>query len=383
MSMQRVAVNPEIIRWARERSGTDESPLIAKFAKLRAWENAEIQPTMRQAEAFARAVHVPVAYLFLDNPPGDTLPVNDFRTVGGKGVSRPSPDLIDTFDLCYGRQCWYRDFAEETGQERIPFVNSVSVDSDPRQVANQIRDTVGFGLEARGDCRTWEDALRRFIRGVEHAGVLVMVSGIVGSNTHRKLDPEEFRGFALADPYAPLIFVNGSDAKSARIFTLTHELAHIWLGTSGVSSAGVVPLSGHRPEEVWCNAVAAHVLVPGEALGQFIDEAKPLEELLSRLARTFKVSQAVILRRLSDEGFITRARFEREFRQSMAGRATRSGGGGNFYASTLSRVGRRFARALIDSTLEGKALYRDAFQMLGVTSADMLHKLRRELDQPA
>ena len=240
---------------------------------------------------------------------------------------------------------------------------------------------MGFDLAVRWECPSWADALRLFIRQADEAGVLVMVSGIVMSNNRRHLDPAEFRGFALCDPLAPLIFINGKDTKAAQMFTLAHELAHIWLGASALSNLGAAPNTGCRREEVWCNAVAAELLVPLDAMRSDLRRNEPLPDALSRLARTFKVSTLVVLRRLLDAGWLTRERFDAAWAQEnerLRNLVQAGNGGGDFYRTTVARVGRRFARALVVSTFEGQTLYRDAFRMLGVKKTETFNKLGRE-----
>ena len=375
--MTRVPVNPELLQWACERSGIAQEHLAAKFKKLPEWESGETQPTLKQVEAFARAVHVPVGYLFLTKPPEEPVPIPDFRTFAGQAVTRPSPNLLDTIYTCQERQSWYRDFVRVARAPELAFVGSTTVETPPETVAAEMRETLGFNLAARRDCPTWTDALRLFIRQAEEARVLVMVSGVVMSNNRRRLDPAEFRGFALSDPLAPLIFVNGADTKAAQMFTLAHELAHLWLGASALSNIGTAPQPGFRREEVWCNAVAAELLVPLAALRA----NEPLDDALPRLARTFKVSTLVILRRLLDAGRIDRPRFDIAWAEEVARlrHLAQGGSGGDFYRTTLSRVSRRFARALVGSTLEGQTLYRDAYRMLGVSKTETFNNLGREV----
>ena len=380
--MTRVAVNPALLRWARERAGLAHEALAAKFKKLPQWEAGEIQPTLKQVEAFAHAVHVPVGYLFLTEPPEEPVPIPDFRTVAGRPVRQPSPNLLDTIYACQERQSWYRDFARVAQQPEVGFVGSATAETPPEAVAARMRETLGFDLAARRACSTWTDALRFFIRRADTAGVLVMVSGVVMSNNHRRLDPAEFRGFALCDPLAPLIFVNGADTKAAQMFTLAHELAHLWLGASALSNSEAAPRPGTRREEVWCNAVAAELLVPLAALRAELHDGEALPDALSRLARAFKVSTLVILRRLLDADWLDRGRFDTAWAQETARLRTlaqRGSDGGDFYRTTLSRVSRRFAHALVVSTLEGQTLYRDAYRMLGVSKAETFNKLGREV----
>ena len=378
--MIRAPVNPSLLRWVRERAGISQEDLTTKFKKLPEWEGGQTQPTLKQAEAFAHAVHAPVGYLFLSEPPEEALPIPDFRTFAGHAVTRPSPNLLDTIYACQERQNWYRDFSRVAGEPDLGFVGSASLRTPPETVAARMRETLGFDLAVRRDCPTWTDALRLFIRQADDAGVLVMVSGVVMSNSHRRLDPAEFRGFALCDPLAPLIFVNGKDTKAAQMFTLAHELAHIWLGASALSNLGVAPRPGFRNEEVWCNAVAAELLVPLDALRSDLRRNEPLPDALSRLARAFKVSTLVILRRLLDAGWLTRARFDTAWAQEneRLRKLALAGSGGDFYRTTVARVGRRFTRALVVSTLEGQTLYRDAFRMLGIKKTKTFNNLGRE-----
>lgn len=226
----RANVKPALITWARERAGIPKEELSSKFKNLPRWEEGDLKPTLKQLDAFASAVHVPVGYLFLSKPPKEVVPIPDFRTVKGRSIARPSPNLLDTIYICQERQAWYRDYARMSSLRDLDFVASVSTADSPRSVAEQIRDRLGFDLDARNQCPTWSDALRFFIRQAESAGILVMVSGIVMNNSHRPLETEEFRGFALCDSLAPLIFVNGRDTRAAQMFTVAHELAHIWLG---------------------------------------------------------------------------------------------------------------------------------------------------------
>ena len=380
--MTRVPINPDLLHWARERSGVAQEDLATKFKKLPEWEAGEAQPTLKQVEAFADAVHVPVGYLFLTEPPEERVPIPDFRTLAGQAVTHASPNLLDTIYACQERQSWYREFVRVAQEPELAFVSGASIKDAPHAVAARMRATLDFDPAHRRACPTWTDALRLFIRQAEDAGVLVMVSGVVVSNNHRRLDPAEFRGFALCDPLAPLIFVNGADTKAAQMFTLAHELAHLWLGASALSNSEAAPRPGFQREEVWCNAVAAEFLVPLADLRAKLRDEEELPDALARLARAFKVSTLVVLRRLLDAGWLDRGRFDIAWAQETARLRTlaqRGGGGGAFYRTTLSRVSRRFARAVVGSTLEGQTLYRDAFRMLGVSKTETFNNLGREV----
>lgn len=375
----RVEVRGEMLEWARERARLDRRDLSKRFPKLAEWEAGEIRPTLKQLERFARATHTPLGFLLLDEPPEEEVPIPDFRRMAGTPDARPSADLLDTIYQTQQRQQWYREYAESVGARPLSFVGSLSTSSDVAAAANTIRAALDFGVETRGS--SWSAALTRLIDQAENIGVMVMVNGVVGSNTHRKLKPEEFRGFALVDDLAPVIFINGADTKAAEIFTLAHELAHIWLGATALSDAEL-EATPDNPIERWCNRVAAEVLVPLADFREQFRDATDLTSELERLAARFRVSTLVVLRRVRDAGFIDAERYRVVYAAEL-GRVLdligERGAGGNFYNTLPVRVSKRFARALIANTLEGETLYRDAFQMLGFRKLSTFRELSERL----
>jgi len=222
--------------------------------------------------------------------------------------------------------------------------------------------------------------LRQFIGLADETGVLVMVSGVVGGTPHRQLDPEEFRGFALSDNYAPLVFINGSDTKAAQMFTLAHELAHLWLGETALSDVTPSSTPTHRVE-TWCNRVAAELLVPLDLLQSEYRANDDVRAEVRRLAGRFKVSSLVVLRRIFDAGFVTQATFWQAYREELAllCAVRKNSGGGDFYRMQLTRIGKRFASALVISTLEGRTSFTESFRMLGLKKMETFHELSHSL----
>lgn len=375
----RVDVKPELLRWARERARLDPAVLVRRFPKYLDWERGTARPTLKQLETFAKTSRAPVGYFFLPEAPIEEVPIPDFRTVGGSAIARPSPELLDTVYLCQQRQDWYREFARVEGEGPRRFVGSASVASDIEATATHMRRALGFDLDERRTLPTWSAALRRFGEQAEALGVLVMISGIVGNSTRRRLDPEEFRGFALADPLAPVVFVNGADTKAAQMFTLAHELAHLWLGESALSDVAVGPTPVHRVE-AWCNRVAAELLVPGEVVRAAHDASANLFSETQRLARRFKVSTLVVLRRLRDTGRLGGEEFRVAYREEI-GRLKPSSatGGGSFHPTLRVRVGRRFGHALVTSTLEGRTSFSESLRLLGIRKVSTFREFAETL----
>lgn len=375
----RVQVRPELLRWARERAGLSLDALAHRVPHLAAWEQGQEQPTLKQLEKFARATYAPLGFLFLPAPPHEEVPIPDFRTLGNARINRPSPDLLETIYICQQRQEWYRDFARSEGETGLAFVGSATLASDVTVTATAMRSALGFSVAERRAASTWTEALRRFIEQADELGVLVMVSGVVGNNTRRKLAPAEFRGFALSDNLAPLVFINGADTKAAQMFTLAHELAHLWLGQSALSDLSPIAAPSNDVER-WCNLVAAELLVPAAFLTGEFRATTHIQAEAERLARVFKVSTLVVIRRLHDVGALSRETMWRAYEAELERLlAIEREPGGNFYLTQAARVSKRFARALVVSTLEGQTLHRDAFRLLGFSKLETFRELGQRL----
>ena len=373
--MDRALVTPDLLAWARERGGIGAEDLAKKLnVKAEAvfdWEAGERQPTFRQAQRFAQALHVPLGYLYLPEPPIQELPIPDFRTIPGRPPREPSPDLLDLLNGVLGKQQWFREYRESEGFEELPFVGRFSPSDPEDQVAGDIRDVIDvIGARQRGS--NWDDFLRELTRNVDQSGIMVMRSGVVGNNNRRPLDVEEFRGFSVSDYFAPLIFINGRDSKGAQIFTLVHELAHIWIGQGGISDPDY-SLSFEQQDnaiERFCNRVSAETLVPShDFAARWRADSSSWEARLDRLTNHYKVSTIVVLRQAYDLDFMPRASYQELYDRLVqrSGKVESDGeSGGNFQYTLTARNGAAFTEAVISSTAEGSLLSRDAADMLGV-----------------
>ncbi len=377
--MTRVPVKPEMLRWACERAGFDAADLAHRIPQLQAWDRGEKQPTLKQLEGFAKATHTPIGFLFLPEPPDERLPIRDFRTVQ-HGPLRPSPDLLDTVYAMQRRQDWLREERIECEAAPLDFVGTARLSDDPAAVGQEMRRIIGLGDGWAAEVTSWEVAVGDLRRRIEQLGVMAVINGVVGNNTHRKLRVEEFRGFALTDAYAPLIFVNGADAKSAQMFSLAHELAHVWLGPEGEGVSGFDGIfPGDSQGEKFCDQTAAEFLVPARELKELWPGAKGASEPFGQLARHFKVSPIVVGRRAMDLRLVNRETFF-EFYESYTAQERKKidrTGGGDFYKNQNARVGAKFATNVIRAALDGRLSFKEAYDLTGLRGGAFQEYARR------
>ena len=362
-------LQPAVLRWARERADFDTAALAAKMKvapeRVLAWETTGMI-SVSQADRLARYTHTPVGYLYLREPPDDDLPIPDFRRPDGR-PRRTSPDLLDTVYLMSRRQAWMREEMLKDGAEPLPLVGCCDRHGAPEDAASAMREHPALGLGWVARQSSWTNALRHLRERAEEPGILAVFNGVVGNNSHRKLDRSEFQGFALIDPYAPLVFVNGADFKAAQMFTLAHELAHVFVGAAGVSNLDPTLAPGDERER-FCDHAAAEFLVPEEELNAHWQRFGTVSDSVQAVSRRFKVSVLVAARRALHLHLIDREEFHRFYlRYEQEGDRERDeASGGNFWNSQNVRIGRRFGAAVGRAVKEGRLSYREAYVLTGL-----------------
>lgn len=365
--MSSVALKKEIFDWALKRQGLSLDAIREKFAKVDDWIRGTSNPTFKQLESLAKATHTPFGFFFLDSPPQESLAIPHFRTLDDKSPHGTSVDLLETVQQMEQRQAWVREYLVDHGDDPLQFVGSCKVNEPPTVVAQKIRIALNLEPAWAEEHSTWTSALDALREAMESVGILVFTNGIVGNNTHRKLSTEEFRGFVLVDEYAPLVFVNGSDAKAAQMFTLAHELAHVFVGASAAFDLKGLE-SADDPTERACNAIAAEFLAPEkefrEAWKSFSGSKTPFEQL----AKRFKVSSLVAARRGLDLQLVTKKRFFEFYTEYLnrEGRKAKKSSGGDFYATQGLRIGKRFGRVVTDAVNSGKLSFSEAYRLTGL-----------------
>jgi Zn-dependent peptidase ImmA (M78 family) len=355
-----VNINVDILTWAITRAGFDFQEFTDKAPITLDWVNGDKKPTIKQLEDFSKKVYLPFGYFLLPEPPKETLPIPFFRTQNVQ-IDKVSINVYDTVVLLKQRQDWLKEYLKEDNSEILPFVGKFKLGADVKDVVEDIRQTLGLSPNWASNQKTWQETLDKLVQHVENIGIITMFNGIVENNTHRPINVEECRGFILVDEMAPFMFINNSDAKAAQLFTIVHELAHIWIGSSaGFDFRKLEPAKD--PIEEFCDKIAAEFLVP-EAL--FCDVWNKQPDIAA-VARTFKVSEIVIARRALDLHKMTKNQFlefydeyiHREYLKKEA-----QSGGGDFYATTKKRLGLAYSTHINRAVKSGRLLYRDAYKL--------------------
>lgn len=328
-----VNIQPAVINWALGQA--KEEKLGTKLMdNIMRWLDGSKTPTFNQIEEFSRKANIPLGYFFLQEPPVEEIKLLDYRTVDSIELANPSRDLIDTIHEMENVQDWMKDYRHDADFDTLAIVGSLKGKTDVNVIANQIRADLEMPLDWYKNKRTMGEAFN-YVRGLlEYSGVLVMLSGIVGKNTHRALSIDEFRAFTMVDEWAPLIFINSADSEGAKLFSLFHEVAHIWIGENDLYNDRRNSNSV-RDIEILCNAVASELMVPQEA---FLEAWKDntmvdLNQKINEIAKRFMCGAVVIARKALDNKKINQKKYDEIVEEAIEAyrimKENKESGGGN------------------------------------------------------
>ncbi len=368
-------INPKILIWAREATGLsldDAAHAIGlsgadPAARLAAMETGEREPSRRQIVKMAEKYRRPILTFYLSEPPAPAPRAHDFRTMRThEPVAEARVDAL-VRDIRV-RQALVQSALEDVEEDQpVPFVGSMRMEQGSEEIAEAMRAALEFDLGQYRAARTIGDAFRLLRESVERAGVCVLLIGNLGHHTS-SIDPAVFRGFALASPVAPFIVINENDSRAAWSFTLLHELAHVFLGQSGISG-----YDGEAPVEQLCDETAAHFLLAAAELRELPVRGVPVDRLAEEIgafASDRKVSRKMVAYNLRKEGIITwdiYGQLSERFDADRLNKAPRAGGGPvDYYVVRRHRVGHGLIR-LVDRMLASGALTSTrAARVLGV-----------------
>ncbi len=356
-------INGEILKWAIIRAGNELEEFLVSNPKVKEWINGEKFPTIKQLEKFTQKVHVPFGYMFLQEPPKEKIPIPFFRTGKANPLARKiSLNVYHTIQIIQERQNWLTEYLEKSQYEDLDFVGKFNSETDYQPIVQDIKKTLKIPNDWASKFDTWEDALNFLTLQIEEIGIVITFNGIVGNNTRRVIKPDDCRGFVLVNKKVPFLFVNSADAKAAQMFTIIHELAHIWIGeTAGFDNRQMLPADD--PVEILCDKIAAEFLVPAQYFTQKWTETQDFK----KLSKFFKVSPIVIGRRALDLNLIDKITFFDFYNDYIErlknNKSLHKISGGNFYATAKKRISLRFAGYVNSAVNNNYLLYRDAYRL--------------------
>lgn len=381
-----VNVSTEILNWIMAHIQMETLPKQI-VENLEQWASGNKTPTFRQIEKTSMATGIPIGYFFLKQPPDEDISLVQYRTVDSVALKNLSRNLVDTMHYAEMVQEWTRNYLISEGVSPLPFVGILKNQTVPSLFADSVRKILSIQTDWFQNSRN-SDASFRFMRtAISDIGVLVIMNGIVENNTHRPLDINEFRAFAMVDDYAPLIFINSNDSSSGKLFSLLHEFAHICIGENSLFNDRASSDTETKATEALCNAAAAEILVPDSLFIEswsYFSAEMDIEQRVSILARNFRCGATVVARRALDHGFIDYPQYRKIaqlavklYNDDRKRKKEQGESGGDYYRTLSSRIDRRFLKMLANSVAEGKTLYTDAFRLTNTNRSTFAALLER------
>ncbi|MDP2918900.1 MAG: XRE family transcriptional regulator [Dehalococcoidia bacterium] len=385
---QEVPINSQILRWARERAQLTPEEASARAGirdlrirglpakdRLLIWESGQEKPTLNELELIAKAYRRPIITFFLPEPPVIQTGLQDFRTVADRPLVKTSPEFDAFRRQVEVLQKEVRALVESENRAPLEFIGTTTMATHPSTMAEMIRQKLEFSFVDQQRVRNSDDLFGVLREKAEKLGVFILRKADLG-NWHSRITTEEFRGLVICDRIAPFVVVNPNDAKVAQPFTLIHELVHLWLGESGISSFNILEarITNYQEREVYCNKAAAELLVPERVFLTYWQRVRTqrLDSAIESLATEFKVSRVVVARRLLDLGRVNEEEYWTQYNQwrtewsDQSEEQRHEGGGPSYFINMKSKLGIKLLDTVIKAAYDGKISYGEASKILGI-----------------
>lgn len=368
-------ITPSVLEWAIKRAGVSAESIHKKAEQ---WVSGKARPTFKQAVDIAKTLQIPFGYLWLKEPPKEQEIIPDLRTIGNGGLAQMPLELKTAVNDVKQKQEWFKEYAKTNGILKCEAIGRFKSSDDTQKIADdvtarlEIQDLVGSGCDK-------DRMLKNLIEKIEKLGILVMRNGILRGNTKKKLNLDTFRGFAIFDEFAPLIFINTNDSKAGQIFTLMHEVAHLWIGQSGISDSDI---RENNKIELACNEIAAKILMPKTKIQKAFREFDD-DRWLECIADRFSVSTLAVLNRLRSLDLLApseyRELYDAELEKFSRIPEKKSKGAPPPEVMVKVRNGYLFTFAVTSSVLSGDETYTNGASLLGFKNTDLINKVAKEI----
>lgn len=368
-------ITPSVLEWAIKRAGVSAESIHKKAEQ---WVSGKARPTFKQAVDIAKTLQIPFGYLWLKEPPKEQEIIPDLRTIGNGGLAQIPLELKTVVNDVKQKQEWFKEYAKTNGILKCEAIGRFKGSDDTQEIADdvtarlEIQDLVGSGCDK-------DRMLKNLIEKIEKLGILVMRNSILRGNTKKKLNLDTFRGFAIFDEFAPLIFINTNDSKAGQIFTLMHEVAHLWIGQSGISD---LDIRENNKIELACNEIAAKILMPKTKIQKAFREFDD-DRWLECIADRFSVSTLAVLNRLRSLSLLAPRRYQELYNAELERLSripkTRPSGAPPPEVMVRVRNGYLFTFVVTSSVLSGDETYTNGASLLGFKNTDLINKVAKEI----
>jgi len=359
---EKAYITTKVFKWARESAKMTEEIAASKVAvsieKFKDWEAGNDYPTIRQAQTLAKAYRRPFALFFLPDVPTDFQPLQDFRKTGSNELSTSSIFIIREIQQ---KQAWISEVNKDNNENRVPFIGKFTIKDNPVLVANDILHTLNINpLKYKSN-----NPIIEWIDKAESNGIFISRTSFIHSRL--KLDSNEIQGFAIADNFAPFVFINSDDWNAPQLFTLVHELSHLWIAETGISNdiePSIKNTDDYNPIELFCNEVAANALMPKEFIDNLDNKSFDNAKEVFKISKTIGVSSFALLVRAFNLNIISVSTYkrlkhladveyneflEREEAKKIKKKENEKPGGPNPFLLQLNRNSRLFTQTVLDA----------------------------------